>query len=131
MIAYGLGEALRVLVLAPVLLSLALVKVRDLQLQALRPEFGRQFDRDLVVLPETVLDEFQSISKALYPAFSAMWQAAGWAGSPYYETDGTWKPSPQFTISVNSPAPWARLCVRTLIRSITQIFIQRTFLDCG
>ena len=51
-----------------------------------------QIDRDLLVLPEIIVEDFeQSPSSLLRPAFDAVWQAAGFLRSAYYDEKGNWK----------------------------------------
>ena len=75
---------------SPVAVCLALIKVSNLPLLASRPDLSRRFDRDVVILPSTVLSEFAAVPQALRLAFDTMWQAAGWAGSPYYDQENNW-----------------------------------------
>jgi hypothetical protein len=79
----------------PVAVSLALLGVRDLPLIASRPELRRTFDRDVMVLPDVVLPEWEAVWRPLRFLFDILWQAAGYSASPCYQEDGTWKPPVQ------------------------------------
>lgn len=49
-------------------------------------------DRDVLLLPEIIVEQFdQEASSLLRPAFDAVWQAAGFLRSAYYDADGNWK----------------------------------------
>jgi hypothetical protein len=82
----------------PIALGLALVGVHGLTLFAgsgllsQPPVFAaRGFDRDLVAVPETVVDDLQQPPDvALRPLFDALWNAAGWSRSPHYK-NGRWQ----------------------------------------
>lgn len=46
-------------------------------------------DRDQLLLPEVFIEDFkQPVEAALKPIFDVIWQAAGLAGSPYYDAQG-------------------------------------------
>jgi hypothetical protein len=77
---------------SPVVVGFALAGVGGLPMLASRPDLSRRFDRDVIVLPEVVLTEFDDVPKQLRVAFDTMWQAAGWSGSPHYNADGSWSP---------------------------------------
>jgi hypothetical protein len=49
-------------------------------------------DRDLLVLPDVLINEYtDDAARAIRPALDTMWQAAGLAGSPGYDTEGNWR----------------------------------------
>lgn len=51
-------------------------------------------DRKDLLLPEIIIEQFeQDISLLLHPAFDAVWQAAGFLRSPYYDEAGNRKKS--------------------------------------
>lgn len=79
---------------APVMVAIALIKVANIPLLASRPVLSqsRRFDRDILLLPETVFAEFGDVPRALRLIFDTMWQGAGWTGSPYYDEAGNWTP---------------------------------------
>jgi hypothetical protein len=80
----------------PVLLSLTLLHVNgvDIMLTWGRPSFDqRSFDRDTVVLNESVVDEEPSdVATPLRTIFDSMWQAAGHQGSYSYDNNGVYIP---------------------------------------
>ena len=46
-------------------------------------------DRDIVNLPEIVLQDYDAdIEKAMKPAYDALWNAGGWEKSPNYDAEG-------------------------------------------
>jgi hypothetical protein len=53
---------------------------------------GRTFDRDMVLLPEVMVEEDAPAHVALKPILDLVWQSTGYACSPNYDTDGNWKP---------------------------------------
>jgi hypothetical protein len=56
----------------------------------------RSFENETLLLPDTLMDGSASdAAAALRPAFDAMWQAAGFRGSPSYDKAGVWQP-PQY-----------------------------------
>ena len=49
------------------------------------------FDRDPLILPEIVIETFgASVSLETRPIIDAVWNAAGWPGSPHYDESGGW-----------------------------------------
>jgi hypothetical protein len=53
---------------------------------------GATIDRDIVLLPEAMLqDDATSARTALKPAFDTLWQAAGWSKSTGYDASGAWR----------------------------------------
>ena len=49
------------------------------------------FDRDLLAFPELMFEKFDvSIGDVLRPIFDAIWNAAGFPGSAYYDENGKW-----------------------------------------
>ncbi len=52
---------------------------------------GVPIDRETLVVPEALLDDFTSdVALTLRPMFDAIWQAAGWPRSLNYNDDGKW-----------------------------------------
>lgn len=48
-------------------------------------------DRDLIALPEVVLDDFGvAVDRVLRPAFDMLWNAFGYPASQNYDRDGNW-----------------------------------------
>jgi len=78
----------------PFLLAVSLLGVRDLKMivslnRAFGPDAG--IDRNDLIIPELLVDEPQlGAETILRPAFDAIWQAAGWAGSIDYDEKGKW-----------------------------------------
>lgn len=53
------------------------------------------FDRDMLLLPDVILDSYPSdyrdqLPRLMRPVNDAFWQAGGWPGSPSYNPDGAW-----------------------------------------
>jgi hypothetical protein len=78
----------------PVIAMLSLLGVKDYPLIAppdARIEPPKEIDRELLPLPECVIDDFGvSIASALRPAFDALYQAAGAPRSSNYDENGDW-----------------------------------------
>lgn len=56
--------------------------------------FRLPLDRDLVLLPEAVVNELPvDVPALLRPCFDVMWQAGGWDGSMNYDDKGHWSPT--------------------------------------
>jgi hypothetical protein len=78
---------------APVIAMLTLWCIKDKHLIAPpnKPSPPSRFDRDVLPLPECIVDDFEaSVTRALRPAFDAMYQAAGSPRSPSYDENGEW-----------------------------------------
>ena len=55
------------------------------------PGERREIDRDVLLLPETVIHDLASSSVAiLRPSFDLVWNASGYAASPNFDDDGNW-----------------------------------------
>lgn len=83
--AMGLG--------GPVILMLSLVRVAQLPLAKGDPARAmligkRRFDRDVVLLPELVLESFEHLPEQVRPVLDAMWQSAGYMQSDSYDSAG-------------------------------------------
>lgn len=51
-------------------------------------------DRDVVLLPETIIQDYDDeIEQLLKPSFDSLWNACGYASSPNYNENGEWEPS--------------------------------------
>jgi hypothetical protein len=52
------------------------------------------FDRDPLFIPEMVVERFEqpTVTEAR-PLIDAIWNAAGWPGSPHYDPQGQWDPN--------------------------------------
>jgi hypothetical protein len=78
---------------APVLAMLTLWGVKDKPLIAPpnKPSPPSRFDRDVLPLPECLIDDYEtSVTRALRPAFDALYQAAGAPRSQSYDENGDW-----------------------------------------
>ncbi|MEM9539929.1 MAG: ATP-binding protein [Cyanobacteria bacterium P01_E01_bin.42] len=52
---------------------------------------GRQIDRDNLILPEIVIEDFNvNIERVMKPIFDTVWNAAGIVRSPNYDEQGNW-----------------------------------------
>ena len=77
----------------PVLVMLTLSGVNGLPLipPPNTPRPPNRFDRDLIFLPECVIDDFDaSVATRLKDTFDALYQAAGSPRSPNYDLEGKW-----------------------------------------
>ena len=79
----------------PVCILLTVIGVKDapLLVEAHPGYYERGFDRDVIRLPEIVLDDFASNpdpKRLLRPALDVLWQHAGLDSCPYFLSDGTW-----------------------------------------
>lgn len=53
--------------------------------------FGSPIDRDVLLVPEVVVEDFNVASdQVMKPIFDAVWNAAGWPGSHNYDNAGNW-----------------------------------------
>ena len=49
-------------------------------------------DRDHIFVPNVLIESYSvPVEQALRGAFDAMWNASGWDGSPFYDSEGNWK----------------------------------------
>jgi hypothetical protein len=92
-------EALRRLgVQTPMAILVTVVGVNGYVMLAGENYFGQSghtFDRDMLLLPDVVLDgpitDYRDeLPRLMRPIVDAFWQAAGWAGSPSYDAEGKW-----------------------------------------
>jgi hypothetical protein len=79
----------------PVCILLTFVGLKDAPLLVdASPGYAiRGFDRDLIRLPEIVLEDFAADpdpKRLLRPALDVLWQHAGLDSCPYFLSDGTW-----------------------------------------
>lgn len=90
----GLDAYLRVLktikIQPPIILFLTLVNVKGctMYVDEWHSSFHQdsEIDRDILLLPEVIIDNFDVISSAvLKPCFDAVWNACGYAGSANYD----------------------------------------------
>jgi len=78
----------------PIFVMLSLLGVRDYTIQTRYRYYETEnlpIDRDVLLLPDILVDDYAARGEDLLrPAFDALWQSAGWAGSKNYKDDGTW-----------------------------------------
>jgi len=62
-------------------------------------EEERTIDRDILNISEILVEDLDTdVPKLMKPAFDAVWNAAGWSGSRYYDAGGNW------TLRQNQPS---------------------------
>lgn len=81
----------------PLLLFLTLCGVKDYRMGVDPSRFfprdipGRPIDRDVLLIPEIVMEGWElEASKILRSSFDAIWNAAGWERSINYDENGNW-----------------------------------------
>jgi len=79
---------------APLVIMLAFSGAKNYRLMSSdRFSVGHPIDRDILILPEVILENFDfDVGIILKPIFDAMWNAAGIAKSPFYDETGKRKP---------------------------------------
>ena len=61
--------------------------------QARRFDDGHPIDRDILIVPEGLIEDFAaSPDKTLRPILDAVWNAAGWPGSINFDKEDNWNP---------------------------------------
>jgi hypothetical protein len=80
---------------APITMMLSLQGVRGARLGVKRDLLDRPppFDRTVLELPEVVIGQygtFEAYQRTVRPAFDALWNAAGFFASKYFDADGRW-----------------------------------------
>ncbi len=79
----------------PVYLALSLVGMKGYRLGV---DFGTRrdtLDRELVLLPEVVIEDFRAdISRSLHSTFDMVWNAFGYEQSCNYDENGQWRGTP-------------------------------------
>jgi hypothetical protein len=79
----------------PVIVGLCLTGIMGVQLRSSPDSFRNEpvaFDRDPLVIPEIVVEDLsRPAHEILRPLFNLLWNAGGWASSPYYNAAGQWK----------------------------------------
>ena len=86
----------------PVTISICLVGVKGVYMGGKRFDYnigweGHPIDRDILILPEITIHEYESIedrkvlAKYLRSAFDALWNACGFERSYNYDENGNWK----------------------------------------
>lgn len=77
---------------APVIIMLSLLRTKgDAVSKGLSqiPDYVRSIDRDVLVLPEIVVNELtKDPASVLKPIFDTLWNACGYPGSPFYDAEG-------------------------------------------
>lgn len=100
-LANSLEVLRRIGVQPPMAVLVTLIGVNGYLMIAGERFFGhssQQIDRDILLLPDIVLDAHiqdyrDQLPRLMRPVVDAFWQAGGWPGSPFYDADGTWKES--------------------------------------
>jgi Schlafen, AlbA_2 len=79
----------------PIFVMISLLGVKGFTMRTNDPHQSVRttpIDRDVLLLPEIIVEEFdQEPSSLLRPVFDAVWQAAGFLRSAYYDANGNWK----------------------------------------
>jgi hypothetical protein len=78
----------------PLYIMLSLLRVRGYYLGIDRGYHDDivPFDRDMLLVPEAVLESFDDdIDHILHPVFNRVWNACGVPASPYFDEHGRWK----------------------------------------
>jgi hypothetical protein len=80
----------------PMVLIVALVGVTGYRMALNQYSKSAPIDRDAISLPRAVINSAfdnstTSLATLFKPAFDRLWHSCGRAGSPHFETDGTWK----------------------------------------
>ena len=79
----------------PVFVFLTLIKVKGYSMGVRREiwnfDSGHPIDREVLTLPELVIENYdEDTGKVLKPVFDSLWNACGYAGSKYYNSQGEW-----------------------------------------
>ncbi len=79
----------------PIIIMGTLIGVKECTLHIKQmgvwPEETHPIDRDIVLLPDVILQEVtENIPKVLRPKFDALWNAGGFDGSRSYDNEGNW-----------------------------------------
>jgi hypothetical protein len=76
----------------PSVLNMRGYKLRQLGYQG-DPNVDRPLSVEHLILPEAVVDDYEgaTLDQLFRPIFDVLWNAAGWSGSPNYNTDGTYQ----------------------------------------
>ena len=80
----------------PISANVALIGVRGVRMCSEDPNWPLYkthitIDRDVLVLPDVLLENGNDLTNSLRPVFDAMWQASGWSGSCGYDEQGSWR----------------------------------------
>jgi hypothetical protein len=79
----------------PIVIALTFTNMAGLQMLIDDSAFdvGAPIDRDLLILPETMVQDFSTpIEKILKPMFDLVWNASGFSGSKNFDGRGNWIP---------------------------------------
>ena len=86
-------QALKLLGIGPpFVIMLALTGVKDFSMAAPIGVYSGSFDRDLVVVPEILLEKSVCEPTDVKPMLDAVWNAGGIIASPNFDSGGNWKP---------------------------------------
>jgi len=76
----------------PIFIFLTLLKVKGYLMALARGEKSSPIDRDVLLLPEIVLEDYHvSAASVLRPCFDSIWNACGLPRSRNYDENGEWK----------------------------------------
>lgn len=97
----------------PIALLLSLVGVKGYCLQYDQTFYAREayrmIDREDLLMPEVVLQEFtadkQALATLMRPVFDMLWQAANFRWCPYYDEVGVWMPDKLSTSRLGEAMP--------------------------
>jgi len=81
----------------PIILLVSFIGVKGLRM-GVPPGYSTSaldvFDREPLYIPETVVETYRpSYVAEARPLIDAVWNAAGWPGSPHYDEDGNYDPN--------------------------------------
>ena len=77
----------------PIVVMLSIIGAKGFAIARSADGFANRhsIDRDVLLLPDQLVDGFaRPIDQILRPIFDAVWQSAGWPGSPSFNKDGKW-----------------------------------------
>jgi hypothetical protein len=80
---------------SPVLVGISLIGVQGLRMpvDAMTMEGTEPIDRDVLVLPEILVEDLTApVGPLLKPVLDLVWNACGQEASPYFDAAGKWKP---------------------------------------
>jgi hypothetical protein len=78
----------------PIVIMVTLVGVKDYWMSMNPGQIaGAAIDRDVVVAPEIILEKMDCKPSDLRPILDAIWNAAGFIGSPRFDPAGNWNPN--------------------------------------
>lgn len=73
----------------PVVIMLSLLTVKGASMYTMMPFKQKWIDRDHLLVPEVMAETFTvDVGELLKPVFDVIWNACGYAESPFYDSDG-------------------------------------------